>query len=242
MDNKLTGKVALVTGAGRGIGRSIALSLAAEGASVIAAARNQAGLDQVCTEISEQGSSAVPVVFDLMDETSITALVEKVKSEFGRLDILINNAGLTHSASLEETTTEAFDRVMSTNARGPFILMRQCLPILKKSNRGFIINISSIVGIKGYPQQSAYTASKHALRGMSISLSEELKDTNIRIHVLCPGGVDTDMVSRVRPDIPKDALIHPDEIAELVLYLVTHQGNAVVDEIRIRRAASGPWF
>jgi 3-oxoacyl-[acyl-carrier protein] reductase len=98
------------------------------------------------------------------------------------------------------------------------------------------------VGVKGYACQTAYTASKHALRGMSIALAEELKSENIRVHVICPGGVATDMVNEVRPDIKPDELIAPDEIAELVLYLVTHRGNAVVDEIHVRRASAGPWF
>ena len=131
---------------------------------------------------------------------------------------------------------------MTVNVRGPFLLCRQLLGLLKQSKAGRIVNISSVVGIKGYALQCAYTASKHALRGLSIALAEELKETHVRVHVLCPGGVDTDMVSRVRPDIPKEDLIDPEEIAELVLYLCTHQGNAVVDELRIRRRTSGPWF
>ena len=114
--------------------------------------------------------------------------------------------------------------------------------MLRKFQPSYIINIASVVGVKGYPLQSAYTASKHALRGMSISLSEELRDSQIRVHVLCPGGVDTELVGKVRPDINKGDLIGPDEIAELVLYLVTHKGNAVLDELHIRRAASTPWF
>jgi NAD(P)-dependent dehydrogenase (short-subunit alcohol dehydrogenase family) len=122
------------------------------------------------------------------------------------------------------------------------LLTRQCLPLLKQAPQATIVNIASVVGVKGYPKQSAYTASKHALRGWSIALAEEMRDTNVRVHVLCPGGVDTDMVSSVRPDIPKDALIAPEEIAELVAYCFTHKGNAVVDEFRIRRSASAPWF
>ena len=131
---------------------------------------------------------------------------------------------------------------MWVNARAPFILCREALALLRKSPAGYIINIASVVGVKGYPFQSAYTSSKHALRGMTISLSEELRDSNIRVHLLCPGGVDTGMVARVRPDIARDELIRPEEIAELVLYLVTHEGNAVVDELHIRRATSTPWF
>jgi NAD(P)-dependent dehydrogenase (short-subunit alcohol dehydrogenase family) len=114
--------------------------------------------------------------------------------------------------------------------------------MLRKSQAAYIINIASVVGVKGYPLQSAYTSSKHALRGMSISLAEELRDSNIRVHVLCPGGVDTGMVGNVRPDIKKEDLIGPDEIAELVVYLVTHKGNAVIDELHIRRATAAPWF
>jgi NAD(P)-dependent dehydrogenase (short-subunit alcohol dehydrogenase family) len=113
---------------------------------------------------------------------------------------------------------------------------------LRKSQAAYIINIASVVGVKGYPLQSAYTSSKHALRGMTISLAEELRDSNIRMHLLCPGGANTDMVGSVRPDIPKEELIQPEEIAELVVYLVTHKGNAVMDELRIRRATSAPWF
>ena len=234
--------VALVTGASRGIGRAVALALAAQGAHIVAAARNQNLLNVLVDDIKNAGGKAVAIVFDLADESSINTLVEKVKSEFGRLDILVNNAGLTHSALLEETTTADFDRIIAVNARGPYILTRQCLPLLKQAPQATIVNISSVVGVKGYPKQSAYTASKHALRGWSIALAEELRGSNIRVHVLCPGGVDTDMVSSVRPDIPKNDLISPEEIAELITYCVTHKGNAVVDEFRIRRNTSAPWF
>ncbi|MHC4989312.1 MAG: SDR family NAD(P)-dependent oxidoreductase, partial [Planctomycetota bacterium] len=177
----LDGQVALVTGASRGIGRAVALALADLGAQIVAAARNRQLLDQLVAEIEEAGGKAAAVVFDLADESTINALVEQVKSQFGRLDILVNNAGLTHSAPLEETTTADFDRIMAVNARGPYILTRQCLPLLKQAPQATIVNISSVVGIKGYPKQSAYTAGKHALRGWSIALAEELRDTNVRV-------------------------------------------------------------
>jgi 3-oxoacyl-[acyl-carrier protein] reductase len=216
--------------------------LAEQGAQVIAAARTQKDLDRFVGEIEQKGGLAQAIAFDLTSESSIIALAEKVRTDCGRLDILVNNAGVTHSAPLAETTTEDFDRVMATNIRGPYLLTREVLPLLKQSERGFIINIASVVGVKGYALQTAYTAGKHALRGMSIALAEELRGTNIRVHVLCPGGVATDMIARVRPDIPPETLMAPEEIAELVLYLVTHEGNAVIDELRIRRAVSAPWF
>ncbi len=242
MAKELVGKVAIVTGASRGIGRAISLALAGEGAAVVLAARSIEKLEQTAEQVSKAGGQAEIVVTELTEEDSIKNLVKATAEKFGRLDILVNNAGVTHSAPLAETATEDWERCMQVNARAPFILCREALGLLSKAEAGCIINIASVVGVKGYPLQSAYTSSKHALRGMTISLSEELRGSNVRVHLLCPGGVDTDMVGNVRPDIKKEDLIGPDEIAELVLYLVTHKGNAVIDELRIRRAASGPWF
>jgi len=242
MAGRLDGQVAIVTGGSRGIGRAIALALAGEGAAVVLAARATDVLAEAADLVRRAGGRAEPVVTELAEEASIRNLVRATQERFGRLDILVNNAGITHSARLEETRTEDLDRCWAVNARAPFILCREALPLLRRSEAGRIINISSVVGVKGYPLQSAYTASKHALRGMSIALAEELRGTKIRVHVICPGGVDTDMVGNVRPDIKKEELIAPDEIAELVLYLVTHRGNAVVDELHLRRATAAPWF
>lgn len=242
MAELLAGRVAIVTGASRGIGRAISIALARESATVVLAARSAQHLRETSERVTQAGGKAHIVTTELTDEESIKTLVKEVAGRFGRLDVLVNNAGITHSAYLEETTTEDWERLMWVNSRAPFILCREALPLLRKSDRGYIINIASVVGVKGYPQQSAYTSSKHALRGMTISLAEELRGTNIRVHLLCPGGVDTDMVARVRPDIAKDELIKPEELAELVHYLVTHKGNAVVDELHIRRVTSTPWF
>ncbi|MHC4469087.1 MAG: SDR family NAD(P)-dependent oxidoreductase [Planctomycetota bacterium] len=222
--SRLTGKTALITGAGRGIGRVVAETLAAEGAELILTARTESQLLETAKIIDGYGIKSHVVVSDLADEQSINVLIEYVKSHVSQLDILVNNAGVTHSGSINETATASWDHCMAVNARAPFILCR------------------SVVGVKGYAKQTAYTASKHALRGMSMALAEELRDSNIRVHVICPGGVETEMVTQVRPDIPTDELIQPEEIAELIMYLVTHQGNAVVDELHIRRKSSNPWF
>jgi len=242
MAERLAKKVAIVTGASRGIGRAISVALGAEGATVVLSGRAADALAETASQVAAAGGKAETVVTELTDEGSIQNLVRETGDRCGRLHILVNNAGITHSAALAETPTEDLDRCWAVNARAPFILCREALPLLKKAEAGTIINVSSVVGVKGYPLQSAYTASKHALRGMSISLAEELRDSSVRVHVICPGGVDTEMVSRVRPDIAKADLIGPGEIAELVVYLVTHRGNAVLDEIHLRRAASSPWF
>jgi 3-oxoacyl-[acyl-carrier protein] reductase len=242
MKKQLAVKVAIVTGASRGIGRAISIALAKEGATVVLAARSIQKLEETARQVTKAGGKAQIVVTELTDEESIKNLVRAAQEKYGRLDILVNNAGVTHSAKLDQTKTKDWDYCMQVNARAPFILCRETLPLLRKAKAGYIINIASVVGVKGYPLQSAYTASKHAIRGMTISLAEELKGSNIRVHLICPGGVDTELVQKVRPDIKKDELIKPEEIAELVIYLVTHKGNAVIDELHIRRATASPWF
>lgn len=242
MAKHLAEKVAIVTGASRGIGRATSIALGAEGATVILSGRDEEALNDTAERVVEAGGHAAIVPAELTKEASIRNLVVVTAKDLGRIDILVNNAGITHSAALQETQTTDLDRCWAVNARAPFILCREALPWLKKAPAGCIVNVSSVVGIKGYPLQSAYTASKHALRGMSMSLAEELRGSNVRVHVICPGGVDTEMVGRVRPDIDKDELMAPAEIAEIIVYLVTHRGNAVMDEVHLRRAASSPWF
>ena len=242
MEGRLNGKVAIVTGASRGVGRAICIAFAKEGATIVLAARSPQKLAETAEEVREAGAKAEIVITDLTREEAIKNLMKVANEKFSRLDILVNNAGVTVSAELEHTTTADWDRLFAVNARAPFILCRESLPLLKKAPRAYIINIVSVVGVKCYALQSAYTASKHALRGMTKSLAEELRDSNVRVHSICPGGIDTDMIGQIRPDIKKEDLMRPEEIAELVVYLVTHKGNAVIDELHIRRAASSPWF
>ena len=242
MSQRLERKVALVTGASRGIGRAIAVAFAGEGATVVLSGRSEPDLQATARQVTAAGGTAEIIPADLASEAEIQALVKRVQQRCRRLEILVNNAGIAHSAPLAETTTADLDRCWAINARAPYLLCREALPLLTQAPRGVIVNIASVVGVKGYPLQSAYTASKHALRGMSMSLAQELRGSNVRVHVVCPGGVDTELVSRVRPDIDKTDLIGPDEVAELVLYLVTHEGNAVMDELHIRRDAASPWF
>ena len=240
--SNLNDKVAIVTGASKGIGAEIAKTLAAQGATVILAARSKDKLENLAAQIAETGGRAAAMTVDMADEASIDALVKNVQEKYGALDILVNNAGITHSALLKDTSAQDWNRCMKVNATGPFILCREALGLLERSPRGYIINIGSVVSIKGYPSQSAYTASKHALRGMTLSLAEELNNTNISVHTICPGGANTDMVGDVRPDINKDELILPHEIADIVRFIVTREGKGLIDEFRIRRATSSPWF
>ena len=234
-------KVAIVTGAGRGVGRIIALALARNGARVSLAARTETELKAVQSEIEALGGAAAGFPTDISREVEVMALIRHTVEHFGRLDILVNNAGLGVFGPLTEITTGQWDRIMAVNARGPFMLCREAIPYLKLQEQSFIININSVVGVKGYANQSAYSASKHALLGMTKSLAKEVQPDGIRVHTINPGGIDTGMIGQARPDLDRSILMQPEEIADILLFLVTRQGNAMIDEINVRRAASTPW-
>lgn len=238
---RLEGRAALVTGAGRGIGRCIARALAEEGASVGLAARTEAELEAAREEIAAAGGAAACFPADMGDEREIVGLVRDVVAWAGRLDIAVNNAAAGLFGPLEDTDTADWDRVMAVNARGPFVLCREALPHLRAAGGGHIVNIASVVGTKGYADQSAYAASKHALMGMSKSLAREVQDDGIFVHAICPGGVNTDLIRAARPDLDPAELIDPADVAGAVVFMVTREGNAVVDQLTIRRHSSKPF-
>jgi 3-oxoacyl-[acyl-carrier protein] reductase len=192
-------------------------------------------------EIAAFGGEAAVFPTDVGREDDAIALVRGTVERFGRLDIVVNNAGLGLFGPLETTTVEQWDLVMAVNARGAFLLCREAIPHLRQQELSFIVNISSVVGHKGYANQSAYSASKHALMGMTKALAKEVQQDGIRVHAICPGGVDTDLVRDARPDLDPTVLMQPQEIADIVLFLVTRRGNAVIDQVDVRRAASTPW-
>lgn len=171
----LTGKVVIVTGAGRGIGRSIALAVAAKGAHVALAARSADQLATVCAEILDAGGEGTFFPTDMRSEDEVRGLADHVVAHFGRLDAVVNNAGIGLFGPLAETSTDAWEETMAVNARGPFILCREAIPHLKKQAVSHVINITSVVGVKGYVNQSAYSASKHAVMGMTKALAREVQ-------------------------------------------------------------------
>ncbi|MHB1357269.1 MAG: SDR family NAD(P)-dependent oxidoreductase [Anaerolineae bacterium] len=238
----LNGKVALVTGASRGIGAAIAYSLAQAGAELFLVARSDEGLRRTQQGINDAGGRATYACGDVSDETDVRQIVTRVMAQCGRLDILVNCAGIGVFGPLLQTSVANWDRVMATNVRGPFLFCREGVPAMAKNGGGCIINIASVVGVKGYVNQSAYAASKHALLGMTKVLAQEVQPLGIRVHVVCPGGVDTDMATQARPDLDRAGLIRPEEVASVVLFLVSQQGNAIVDQINLRRANGTPWF
>jgi len=233
--------VAILTGASRGIGRAIAKTLAEEGIHLALVARSLEKMKTLEEEIKALGIRVLIFHADIADPNVPAEVVGEVIGEFGKLDFLINNAGIALSKPLVETTAEEWDRQIMVNARAPFLFCREAIPHLKKSEVPTIVNISSVVGYKGYILQGAYTASKHALMGMTKVLAQEVQKDGIRVYVISPGGVDTDLAWNMRPDLDRSILISPQEIADLILYLLQHRGNAMIDEINVRRVTNQPW-
>ena len=237
----LNGKVAVVTGAGGSIGRAIALKLAEMGMNIALCGRREEKLRAVAAETGRPEDMLI-LTGDLTDDAHLKSCVEKTVARFGGLDALVNNAGIALNRPFAETDADAFDRIMAINARAPFLLTREALPHLKKSGRAAIVNIGSVVSYCGYADQAAYSASKHALLGMTRALAKEVQKDGIRVHLVAPGGVDTDMVRIARPDLSGEGMIQAEEVADAAAYLVARRGNAVIDEIRLHRVGKEPFI
>ncbi len=232
---------AIVTGASRGIGRIIALKLAALNYNLVITGRNSQLLNKVKSEIESEGSQCLVIEADLSLEDSPERIVEETWRHFGQIDVLINNAGSSFSAPVEETDIKVWNRLFEVNARAPFFLCKAAIPFLRESENPFIINICSVVGFKGYANQSVYSSSKHALAGFTKVLAKEVQKHGIKVHLISPGGVGTEMVREMRPDIDTDELIQPEEIADIIGFLLTRKGKGTIDHIYIRRRSGLPF-
>jgi 3-oxoacyl-[acyl-carrier protein] reductase len=237
----LAGRTALVTGAGRGIGRSIALALAEAGARVFLAARSADQLERVVEEVRRRGGQADFLAADLSRAEGVEAVFGALRRAYATLEVLVNNAGLGISGQLIEFPEESLDTLLAVNVKGLFLCCQQAMRLMVPARRGYIINISSVVGFKGYPNQAAYTASKHAVMGITKSLAVEAQPHGIRVSAILPGGVDTALSEALRPDLDKSKLLRPEDIAGAVLYLLSLSDTAAVDEIYIRRRTSAPF-
>ena len=226
---------ALVTGASRGIGKAIATELASLGYELALVGRDTAALAETIAELPEACPKAVAIPADLSLVESYPEVVREAAAQLGGIDVLVNCAGLSQSGSFTDVTPEQWDRIFAVNAKAPFFLCQEALPYLKKSSKPTVINIASVVGFKGYINQSVYSSSKHALTGFTKVFAKEVQPFGIRVHLISPGGVATEMVRKMRPDINPDELIQPEEIAEIVRFLVTREGQGTIDQFYIRR-------
>lgn len=239
---ELKGKIALITGASGGIGSCIARRFAQDGISLALLGRSKEKLAATAASVREYGVETLLLPGDLLDDAYLEDCFAAVKERFGGLDILVNNAGIALSRSFEETTMAEFDRIMALNARVPYLACHLALPLLRCSECASILNIASVVAHKGYPLQSAYAASKHALAGFTKSLASEVYREDIRVHLISPGGVFTDMVRIARPDLTGEDMILPEDIAEIAAFFIEHRTNAVIDEICVHRSGKEPFL
>lgn len=242
MENHMIKKTAIITGAGGGIGRALSIKLAGYGMNLVLTGRKEEHL-KITEELScNSGGKVLVVPGELTDLNFQTDLLAKAQKTFGSIDVLINNAGLAQNSTIEEITPELFDRIMKINVQAPYFLCQKCLPYLRNSDCATIINICSVVAHKGYPLQSVYAASKHALLGFSKSLANEVFKDNIRVHVISPGSIYTDMIALVRPDLSPEGMMLPEDIAEIAGFFLEHRHtNAVIDEIQVHRINKEPF-
>ena len=218
----LQDQVALVTGAGRGIGRAIALAFAREGARVAVTGRNQANLAQVVDDISSAGGFALAFSLDVTREEDAAAVSREIVDRWGRLDLLVNNAGvITYDVPVWQTTMEQWDYVMDTNLRGMHLVSRAVIPHMMQRNCGRIINIGSSSGRQVEGDNGAYNASKWGVIGYTASLAHSLRSHGIQVNGINPGWVDTDMAREYHPG-GDPAWITPEQIAQAALYLAAH--------------------
>lgn len=220
----LAGKIAVVTGASRGIGAAIARRFAAEGAAVALLARSADALAAVRAEIEAAGGRALAVTADVTDTAAVNAAADRVRAELGAPHVLVNNAGAALRRPLAETSDDAWRDVIATNLDGSFRCCRAFAADLA-GNRGRIINISSIAGRQGTPLFTAYCAAKHGVVGLTRALAEELRDQGVSVNAICPGSVDTDMLRTAMPGAEPD--MSPDDIATTALFLAAEAPDAL---------------
>ena len=235
----LSGKVAIVTGASRGIGRAIAIALAAQGAKVVASARNAEALDKLVAEIAAQGGEAAAVVGDVAVEADANKLIEEAVALFGQVDVLVNNAGITRDGLLLRMKNEDWDAVLDTNLKGAFMCTRAAAKVMSKQRSGRIINISSVVGEMGNAGQANYCSSKAGLLGLTKSVARELARRNVTVNAITPGFIVTDMTDNMTDDarktmtdqIPLGRLGESEDISNAVLFLASDQSSYITGRV-----------
>jgi 3-oxoacyl-[acyl-carrier protein] reductase len=228
--SRLKGKVALVTGASRGIGLAIARALATEGCQVIVTGRNQAELIKARGEVRGQKTGVFPMVCDVRDSESVESVIRQIKKQFRRLDILVNNAGIGHdNRSVADLSCEIWRDVIDTNLNGMFLVTHGALSLMRRG--GVIVNNLSIAAKRVFPGSSAYNASKHGALGFTDTLREELRSRGIRVIALLPGATNTAIWKTLWPDAPRKKMMSPATVATALMNAVLLPENSTLEEL-----------
>jgi len=217
---RLKGKVALITGAGRGIGAAVALAYAREGARLAICSRTAGELDETADAIQKLGNDCMTSACDVSEERGVTEFVSGAMAEFNRIDVLVNNAGvMTRPAPFEQVDVSKWDYTIAVNLRGTFLVTRAVLPTMKRQGEGSIINVSSMIGRQGYPRFAAYAASKWGIEGLTQTLAAELRGESIRVNSVDPGYVST-KITGYRGS-------RPESVTEMFVYLASDESKGV---------------
>jgi 3-oxoacyl-[acyl-carrier protein] reductase len=235
----LSGQVALVTGASRGIGKAIALALGKAGATVACIARNEAKLKETTDEIAGAGGAASVHVCDVADSAGVQATVDAVVAAHGRLDVVVNNAGITKDTLLPIMSDEDWDQVIAANLRSVFLFTRAAAKVMMRQRSGRIINMSSVSGLMGNPGQANYSASKAGIIGFTQTVARELAQRKVTANSICPGFIATDMadalgpaiIDEVKKRIPMQRIGQAEEIADAVLFLASDSASYITGQV-----------
>jgi NAD(P)-dependent dehydrogenase (short-subunit alcohol dehydrogenase family) len=234
---RLVGQTALITGGGTGLGRAIALAFSREGAAVAVAGRRMEKLKEVAREIEKQGGQALAVTCDVTQSKDTQRAVRETVARFGRLDVLVNNAGAVHVSTVESIPEEEWDHIMLVNLKGPFLMSRAALPELRKAGGGSIINIGSVLGLVGMKGRAAYTASKGGVTQLTKAMAMDHAHEKIRVNCICPALVETELIrdlfgsgsegeavrrSRIA-QIPLGRIGRPEDVAEMAVFLASKE-------------------
>jgi 3-oxoacyl-[acyl-carrier protein] reductase len=239
MDN-LTGRSAIVSGGGTGIGRAIAIALAKEGVKVVLCGRREAPLDAVVQEILGSGGQALGVQADVSEEKDIDRVVSSAMDVFGSVDILVNNAGIGGGGAIHTHSVREWDEILAVNLRGPFLLSRAVLPAMRSKRSGHIVNISSESGLEYYPEDGAYGISKHALNVLGEYIQRENQELGIRVDTICPGMVVTEMTEGSQ-GLDESKCLYSEDISDLVIWLLTRRKNIKIGRPVLIQTMKNPW-
>ena len=236
MSTALADQVAIVTGAGRGIGRAVALAFAAEGARVVLASRTRADLAEVAGAIRDGGGTALALPTDVTQDAAVEALVEEVAAQLGRIDILVTAAGVAAFGPVAGTKPADWDGMLAVNLRGAMVCCRAVLPVMQRQRRGTMVNVGSIAAKRAIPGGAAYAATKAGLAAFSAVLAEEVRADGIRVGVVVPGAVDTPLWDAIPGGPDRARMLRPADVARAVVLMTSLPPNATLEELTLMPA------
>jgi NAD(P)-dependent dehydrogenase (short-subunit alcohol dehydrogenase family) len=230
---KLEGQVALVTGAGRGIGRAVAVAFAKEGADVVLAARSSHELAAVAREVEAAGRRALAVPTDVRQEPAVAAMVRRAVAELQRVDVLVHAAGVAAFGPVADAKPEDWDQTMAVNLRGAYLCARAVLPVMVAQHRGTIINVGSMVTSRTLAGSASYTASKYGLLGFSRVLAEEMRPHGVRVGVLSAGAVDTPLWDAIPSPPDRARMLRPEQVGDAAVFMASLAPNGTLEELTL---------